>query len=169
MVAGFGNAVADTGVRETRWLTPKYIVEALGDFDLDPCGAPDHNLAKRTYLLENDENGLTLPWVGKVWCNPPYGKEAAPFLKRLTEHPDGGYALIFARTETKMFFDYVWDKATAVFFFKGRIKFLKADLTEGESANAPSVLIAYGEENAKIMKNAGLKGKYIYLGNNNGN
>lgn len=163
MVAGFGNAVANTGERETRWLTPKYIVEALGEFDLDPCGAPNHELAKRTYLLENNENGLELEWNGRVWCNPPYGKEAAPFLKKLSEHPGGGCALIFARTETKMFFDYVWDRATAILFVKSRIKFLRADLSQGESANAPSVIVAYSDADAEILKNSGITGKFVYL------
>ena len=53
--------------QEVRWLTPKPLVESLGTFDLDPCGAPGHNLANRTYLLENGEDGLELPWFGRVW------------------------------------------------------------------------------------------------------
>ena len=68
--------------RPTRWLTPTPVVQALGEFDLDPCGAPDHDLARRTYLLEHGEDGLVLPWEGRVWLNPPYGAEAYPFLER---------------------------------------------------------------------------------------
>ena len=49
--------------RNDRYLTPKHIVEALGPFDLDPCGAPGHVLAKNTYLLENGDDGLRDPWV----------------------------------------------------------------------------------------------------------
>lgn len=48
--------------RNDRYLTPKHIVEALGPFDLDPCGAPGHVLAKHTYLLENGDDGLRDPW-----------------------------------------------------------------------------------------------------------
>jgi hypothetical protein len=127
---GFGNAISNTGERETRWLTPPHIVEALGLFDLDPCGAPDHHLAKETYLLENGQDGLTLDWHGRIWCNPPYGREAEPFLKKLANHGTGT-ALIFARTETRVFFEQVWQRATALLFLRGRIKFLRADLSGG--------------------------------------
>ena len=43
--------------RNDRYLTPKHIVEALGEFDLDPCGAPDHILAHRHRFL-----GGTCAW-----------------------------------------------------------------------------------------------------------
>lgn len=127
---GFGNAIPESGVRETRWLTPPSIVQALGVFDLDPCGAPNHVLAKKTYLLENGQDGLELPWHGRVWCNPPYGKEAEPFLKKLASH-GSGTALIFARTETRVFFEQVWGRASALLFMRGRVKFLRADLSGG--------------------------------------
>lgn len=39
--------------RETRWLTPTHIPGALGNFDLDPCGAPGHELANTTYMIDN--------------------------------------------------------------------------------------------------------------------
>ena len=42
--------------------------------------------------------------------NPPYGSETPKWLKKLSEHGNG-IALIYARTETRMFFNYVWDKA----------------------------------------------------------
>ena len=165
MTVGFGNALGETGVRETRWLTPPSIVEGLGEFDLDPCGAPNHHLAQRTLLLENGDNGITDRWEGRVWCNPPYGKESVPFLDKLSRHPGGGTALIFARTETRMFFDYVWDRASAVLFIKSRIKFLRADLTEADAAQAPSVLVAYGDKDAEALRASGINGKFIDLRN----
>ena len=72
-------------------------------------------------------------------------------------------ALIFARTETIGFHERIWNKADGVFFFKGRLKFYRVDGTEGDCANAPSCLIAYGEENSRALKNCNLKGKYINL------
>ncbi|WP_280794338.1 DNA N-6-adenine-methyltransferase [Aurantimicrobium minutum] len=129
-MSSFGNALPASGERETRWLTPNHIVDSLGEFDLDPCGAPNHYLAKSTYLLERGEDGLTLAWSGRIWCNPPYGRESEPFLKRLADHGTGT-ALIFARTETRVFFEQVWQRATALLFVRGRIKFLRADLSGG--------------------------------------
>lgn len=78
-------------------------------------------------------------------------------------HGDG-IALIFARTETKMFFSHVWNKATAVLFLEGRLYFHHVSGERAKAnAGAPSVLIAYGEKSAGLLKDCGIKGKYIYL------
>ena len=151
------------GQRHTRWLTPRHIPDALGSFDLDPCGAPGHVLANRTYLLEEGDDGLRDEWFGRVWLNPPYGKAQDPFMSRMVEHGNG-IALIFARTDTKSFFRYVWDAATAVLFLKGRLHFLHEDGTPASAnSGAASVLVAYGEENARILEQSGLEGKMVWL------
>lgn len=48
-------------------------------------------------------------------------------------------------------------------FLKGRVKFLKPDLTEAQAANAPSVLIAYGEYDSIMLEKSGIEGKFIKL------
>jgi len=83
-------------------------------------------------------------------------------LKKCASH-NNCIVLTFARTETKMFFEYVWTKAYAVFFIKGRLKFHHVDGKQGGTAGAPSVLIAYGVDNAVILKNCNLNGKFIAL------
>ena len=91
-------------MKNDEWLTPPHILQALGEFDLDPC-APivrPWETAKNHFTINDD--GLKQKWFGRVWCNPPYGLEAAIWLNKLAEHGNG-IALIFARTETKMFFD----------------------------------------------------------------
>lgn len=149
--------------RETRWLTPKYIPEALGEFDLDPCGAPGWELAKTTYLLENGDDGLRDPWFGLVWVNPPYGREAEPFMQRMGDHGHGT-ALIFAHVETKMFHDLIWDRATSILFLKGRLNFLDADGIKGRAnAGAPSCLVAYGAEDTRALAYSGLPGRLVLL------
>jgi hypothetical protein len=143
------------------WLTPPHILEALGPFDLDPCASENRpwDTASQHYTIKDD--GLTQAWSGRVWCNPPYGPKMGPFLEKLATHPGGGVALVFARTETRAFFDNVWDKATAILFLKGRLKFHKPDGEVGGTAGSPSVLIAYGEADAEVLKNCKLSGKYI--------
>ena len=144
------------------WLTPPAILKALGEFDLDPCSSLDRpwDTAKHHYTIEDD--GLAQDWFGRVWCNPPYGPGMAPFLKRMVEHGNG-IVLIFARTETRAFFDYVWSKADAILFIKGRLKFHTPDGRTGGTAGSPSVLIAYGEENVKVLETCGIEGKLVYL------
>jgi hypothetical protein len=47
----------------------------LGGIDLDPASSAIANETVRAkYFLTKEENGLSLPWFGTVWINPPYGK-----------------------------------------------------------------------------------------------
>lgn len=145
------------------WLTPPEIIGDLGEFDLDPCSPINRPwpTAAHHYTIEDD--GLSQPWHGRIWCNPPYGLEAARWLERLADHGNG-IALIFARTETRMFFDHVWAKADAVLFLEGRLHFHHVDGTRARAnAGAPSVLVAYGYENRGALKSSTIPGKFICL------
>lgn len=150
-----------TGKQE--WLTPPEIIRALGNFDLDPC-APRQRpwpTARRHFTIADD--GLRQPWCGRVWMNPPYGRETDRWLAKLARHGDG-IALIFARTETRMFFDHIWARASAVLFLRGRLTFYNADGTKPcNSGGAPSCLVAYGRKNAAALATCGLPGKLIPL------
>ena len=145
------------------WLTPPEIIRSLGVFDLDPCAPINRpwDMAINHFTIK--DNGLSKKWSGRIWLNPPYGNEAIGWLSRIAEHGNG-ILLIFARTETKMFFKYVWDKADAVLFLKGRIRFFYVDGTISNfSGGAPSCLVAYGEENVTALINSGIKGQLVFL------
>lgn len=148
-------------MKNDEWLTPPQILAALGPFDLDPCAPVDRpwDMAKEHYTIL--DNGLSQPWHGRVWCNPPYGLMAHQWLARLAEHGNG-IALIFARTETEMFFQTVWDRADAVLFLRGRLHFhyVNGDRAKANSG-APSVLVAYGYDNAAKLQACGLAGKFL--------
>lgn len=147
------------------WLTPPDLVKAVGPFDLDPCSPVNRpwDTAREHYTIEDD--GLSQYWMDKfVWCNPPYGTQTKVWLERMVEH-DNGIALIFARTDTRMFFDYVWNKASCCYFLKGRLKFHHVDGTQADSAGAPSVLIGYGDRALERLKNIDYTGKFIELEN----
>ncbi|MEW6306466.1 MAG: DNA N-6-adenine-methyltransferase [Verrucomicrobiota bacterium] len=142
------------------WLTPPEILAALGEFELDPC-APiirPWPMARRHFTRLDD--GLAQRWHGRVWCNPPYGAELPKWLGRLAAHGNG-IALVFARTETRAFFDHVWPKADALLFIKGRLSFYNVDGTKSGSAGAPSVLIAYGADNAPCLESSGIAGHFL--------
>jgi hypothetical protein len=146
------------------WLTPPHIVAALGPFDLDPCSPLDRpwDTAAKHYTIEDD--GLSFEWEGRVWMNPPYGAAAATWLERLAKHGDG-IALVFARTETRMFFDWVWPYASALLFIEGRLHFHRPDGTRAKAnSGAPSVLIAYGHEAAQRLVNSDIPGARIEIG-----
>jgi hypothetical protein len=138
------------------WLTPPELLARLGPFDLDPCSpvlrpwptATDH------YTVLDD--GLSRSWAGRVWLNPPFGREAVKWLRRMVQHFDG-IALVPARTETAMFYECVWGVADGICFLKGRPHF---HYVTGERAKAnsgaPIALVAYGLRNLDYLKQAGL-------------
>lgn len=145
------------------WLTPPHIIQALGEFDLDPCSPINRpwSTAKNHFTKEDD--GLKQDWIGRVCPNPPYGLLSSQWLNKLATHGNG-IALIFARTETEMFFEHVWNKATALLFIKGRLYFHHIDGTKAKAnAGAPSVLVTYGNDNAYCLKNCNIPGKFIPL------
>lgn len=145
------------------WLTPPEILKALGAFDLDPCAPVTRpwEMANAHYTVE--DNGLMQPWSGRVWLNPPYGLEAREWLNRLAGHGNG-IALIFARTETEMFFEEVWNRASAVLFLRGRLYFHHVTGERAAAnAGAPSVLIAYGSGNVAALKASGINGRLVEL------
>lgn len=146
----------------TTWLSPLKIVRALGRFDLDPCGYPGWDTARQLYCLPQD--GLALPWTGRVWLNPPYTAHSiGRWLTRLADHGTGT-AFIFARTDTEAFFAGIWARATGCLFLRGRVHFYLPDGTEAEdNGGAPSVLVSYGANDLERMADSGLDGKLVLL------
>lgn len=63
-----------------------------------------------------------------------------------------GIVLCFARTETRAWQEFV-SSATGILLINKRIKFLNADGEVKTNGNAPSVLIAFGEDNFKSLHN----------------
>ena len=144
------------------WITPKEIIDAVGPFDLDPCSNDVQPWPCAKTLWTFEDSGLMNQWFGRVWLNPPYGPEAGKWLEKLANHGNG-IALIFARTETAFFHRTIWQKADAILFFKGRLHFYRPDGTKADgNAGAPSVLIAFGEDNVKRLQESGIKGAIVH-------
>lgn len=136
--------------RGDEWYTPRWLVEALGPFDLDPAApSENHWTAKRCYTRSND--GLHLPWNGRVFLNPPYS-EPLPWVKRLVEHGNA-IALYFVRTDTK-WMQRALDAADAAFLLRGRIPFVDIDERKSGTPAAASVLLAFGESNVAAIREA---------------
>lgn len=149
--------------RNDRWLTPVEVVKALGKFDLDPCGAPNHKLASRTYLLENQEDGLRDKWFGRVWLNPPYGRTMRKWVERLVEHGTGT-ALIPVAAGTKLWQEVIFKDASAIHFYRHRIKFLRRDGVEDDMVSPQaSAIIAFGNDDADALLSSGLPGVVLDL------
>jgi ParB family chromosome partitioning protein len=71
-----------TSSQTAEWYTPAVYIEAvrevLGKIDLDPasCAVANEWIQAKTFYTEKDD-GLSKPWGGNVFLNPPYGKTGA--------------------------------------------------------------------------------------------
>lgn len=139
-------------MKNDEWLTPPEIMAKLGKFDLDPCAPVKRPWDTAAHHFTVNDDGLSKEWFGRVWCNPPFGREAIKWLRKLRSHGDG-IALIPARTETAMFYECVWNKASAVLFIRGRPHFHYADGSRAPfNSGAPICLVAYGQKNSRILQ-----------------
>lgn len=155
---------APTRAKTDEWMTPPAIWAAAAadiGFDLDPCSPADRpwNTARRHYTIQ--DNGLVQPWDGRVWMNCPYSN-MAPWLRRLADH-GFGTALIFTRMDVISVQQQVLDRATALFFPQGRLRFHLPNGERGGKAREPAMLCAYGMVDADVLASCGLEGRFLPL------
>ena len=150
------------------WLTPPEIIKALGDFTTDPCAHPSQledwpNRRTAKYMITPPKDGLSVTWPGRVWLNPPYGSQLKHWIARLADHGNG-VALVPARTEVESWFwPYIWERANAIHFIRGRLYFHKPDGSKAGNAGHGSVLVAYGKLNVTSLERSAITGKLITL------
>lgn len=145
------------------WYTPLGIITYFGEFDLDPCAPVDPLWRTAKIMYNKNDDGLSKEWHGRVWLNPPYSRPLiTQFVKKMSEHGNG-IALLFNRCDNAMFHDIIFPTATAMKFLRKRIRFYRPDGTRGDSPGCGSVLIAWGEDNADIIRDCELEGKYVRL------
>lgn len=135
--------------RKDDWLTPRDLIDRLGPFDLDPCAPCDPPWPTAAAMVAPPDDGLAIPWLGRVWCNPPYSK-VARWMKACADHRTA-IALVFARVETDWWWRYIWAQASAAFFFRGRLRFQRPENIERRypNAGAPSALVVWTREEAE--------------------
>lgn len=155
----------NTGIPE--WYTPAAYIEAarntMGGIDLDPASskiAQKTVKAKRYFTVEQD--GLTKPWAGRVWLNPPY---TAGIVDKFVHCLVTGYLegdistaclLVNNATDTK-WFQLAGKAAAAICFPAGRIKFLDDTGKPGAPLQGQAVLY-FGDEAAKFSEHFSDKG-----------
>lgn len=153
------------------WYTPQEIFAALGlMFDLDPCspGLGHWVPALRIYIKEED--GLSQPWRGLVFMNPPFGGRHGhvPWLVKFLDHGNG-VAIVRSYTSSDWWHDHM-HRAEMVLWPRGKTQFVPSEETrkrlEAEAAakgkvwrNAPGhgiVLIGMGSVACEALAKSGL-------------
>lgn len=136
------------------WETPSDLLEKLygvfGGFDLDPCSPRRDGPVKAKVRFTAQDDGLSLPWNGRVFANPPYGRGLGNWTaKAWGEHERGNATLavllIPARTDTSYFHRDILGRAD-VLFIKGRLRFGGVS----QAAPFPSMLACYGASDGHL-------------------
>ena len=135
--------------RSDEWGTPakKYAeLDAEFHFDLDACANESNHKCADYYTKEDD--GLTKDWGGRrVFCNPPYGRAIAAWVKKCYEEAQKPGTLVVmlipARTDTAYFHDYIYGKAE-VRFLRGRLHFNESK----SAAPFPSMVVVFRNQDA---------------------
>ncbi len=155
-VKAFFTHAGNSATSET-WTTPKELLEPLytifATFDLDPCSPTSNRrtapVRAKVYYTEADD-GLSLPWLGTVFMNPPYGRSLSRWTAKAKAEVEQGNAevvvgLLPARPDTRYWHRDIAGSAS-VFFLKGRLKFSGTK----QVAPFPSCLVLWGASDEVI-------------------
>jgi hypothetical protein len=155
-----GSHQASVGKSQTH-ITPRWILDRLGPFDLDPAAADPRPWDCATRNITEAEDGLSMPWRGRVFLNPPYDRyQVAAWIQRLADHGHGT-ALLHARTETDWFLP-IWRSASGILFMANRIHFHLPDGTRhAANSGAPPVLAAFGAEDLAVLRESDIPGALV--------
>jgi phage N-6-adenine-methyltransferase len=126
------------------WSTPKNFFLALDaefHFNLDVCALPEN--AKCDRFFSPDDDGLSRPWRGTCWMNPPYGRTISAWMRKAYRSARQGatvVCLVPARTDTDWWHKYA---------VNGEIRFIRGRLKFGgkiQSAPFPSAVVVFRPE-----------------------
>jgi phage N-6-adenine-methyltransferase len=155
--------------KNDRWGTPPEYVKLarliLGDIDLDPASEECFQLnikANKFYTAEDD--GLTKPWKGRVWCNPPY---SAVLIKKFTnkfveEYLKGNMieGLILTNSGTDTQWNLPLGRECIQAYTIGRISFIQPDGTYKATGSRGQCLSYVGKHPDKFINIVIESGKF---------
>lgn len=140
-VVNLGMFTSTTG----EWPTPAAFFAALHEefgFTLDPCATAENAKCPDYYTKEDD--GLTKPWDGVVFVNPPYGRGINLWVERAWHESRRGSTVVMlipARTDTAYWHDYAM-RSSEIRFIRGRLDFFGAR-SKGHNAPFPSAVVVF--------------------------
>lgn len=141
-------AVQQEQLTSDDYYTPAWVFERLGlEFDLDVCSPPGGRPevpAKRYYTQADD--GLTAPWEGRVWMNPPFSSPA-PWVRKFMHHQNG--VCLVPHSKSKWHIELFANADGIAAPGDGYFDFV------GGSIFIPTWFAAFGEECVEALRNIG--------------
>lgn len=138
--------------KNMNWCTPQDFFDKLDTefhFTLDAAATEQTTKCAKFFTPETDGLAQSWDYGGAVFCNPPYGREIAKWVRKAYEeskkinHPI--VLLVPARTDTAYFHDYIYGKAE-IRFVRGRLKFTDENGKDYASAPFPSMVVIYNSD-----------------------
>lgn len=137
------------------WGTPAHIIEVFyevaGRIDIDPASnAKAQEIVGASIWYgpgsPYGEDGLTQPWEGKVWLNPPYGKGLIqPFADKLYHENRAfrtkGFAVLVNLDPSTRWFKCLLDEAYYLVLLDERVAFIDPTTGKPVRGNARSQVI----------------------------
>lgn len=132
------------------WLTPREVLDRLGEFDIDPCTPAVMPWRTAKVMLTEKEDGLRTPWFPglRVWINPPFSNPR-PWLQKLAAHGNG-IALTANSTDAGWFHEAA-EACSAFNLLQGRMTFCNVFGQPAHDIPYGQVLWAFGAENARAI------------------
>jgi phage N-6-adenine-methyltransferase len=151
------------------WYTPARFIDAarevMGGIDLDPasCVAANQTVRAANYYTQ-DEDGLALPWFGRVWLNPPYSETGEWIAKLAKDYTSGqvdeAIVLVNAKTEAG-WFDLLWNVSPEVCLVRGRISFIPGDGGKSQTGYMGQAIGYLGPNAEKFREVFGTFGRLV--------
>lgn len=151
--------------RGDEWYTPPDLIKrahhVMGRVDLDPASCPIANRtvkARMFYTKAMNGLNLALPWAGRVWLNPPYGRgpqSAGAFIERLVSEWQSrrvteAIVCLNLNSMSSEWFRPLHDVASAHGIAYGRPSYIAPDDQEDSSPTKGTVLVYLGASPEKF-------------------
>lgn len=157
------------------WYTPAPIIEvaraAMGGIDLDPASSTEANeVVRAKEFFTEEDNGLKRDWWGRVWLNPPYGRDddhaskAGIWTSYLVEQYEQGSVteatlLVNSKTDT-LWWAPLWVVGT-ICFLSERVVFGTPGGSKPASPVHASALVYMGRKPKRFIKYASKLGAVV--------
>jgi hypothetical protein len=148
------------------WYTPAEIIErvrtALGSITLDPASDPIPQAwvqAEHYFTLADD--GLSKPWFGRVFLNPPYNGSSGRWAAKLIDEYRAGRVeqaiMLINSAHGYRWYENLWT-SFPVCCLRDRLRFIKPNGETGGQAKKAQTLVYFGrdfERFARIFEDLG--------------
>ena len=140
-------------IKNDECYTPKWVFDAMGvRFDLDVASSHSPMIvvpADRKYTIDDD--GLSMPWEGRVWMNPPFSK-ITPWINKFLQHGNG--ICLVPLSSNGRWVNQLWESKASAAYLPANMAFMtrSGDLIKHRWRCS---MWAIGDDNVEALKGIG--------------